>query len=90
MNTVRSRGYEAIAIADLGPTSASSADYFVARQYLNPRLSKVQGFGMEFGQANTGSPSGCTFYPTKDLFHSTVRETAIGFMEFLLTAAKKR
>ncbi|KAJ5046803.1 uncharacterized protein L3040_004028 [Drepanopeziza brunnea f. sp. 'multigermtubi'] len=77
--------YVAQQSSHLYPTSGSANDYVTARNILNPALSKINGYTVEFGFGNKDIPS-CYFYPNSEIYHSNMYETGAGFMEFLLTA----
>lgn len=69
------------------PTSGSSSDYAYARGLANTSLTKIYGFGVEFGTANEAMGDvACPFYPSQTAFNQNVRSMGAGLMEFILAA----
>ncbi|CAM1502517.1 Fc.00g045010.m01.CDS01 [Cosmosporella sp. VM-42] len=81
------RQVEALQAALFYPTSGSSADYAYSRAMVNSDVTKVRGFGVEFGAPNEAMGNiSCPFYPNQTLFNENIRSMGAGLMEFLLSA----
>ncbi|MFW0796809.1 M14 family zinc carboxypeptidase [Gordonia sp. CPCC 205515] len=80
MAAVGGRTFRPIPAADLYATSGASDDYAYSRTWIDPQLSKVHGFTMEFGYPTN-------FYPTLTEYHQNLADVGAGLMEFCLCAA---
>lgn len=87
MHAATGRYYDSYPAALLYPTSGASDDYAYARHFVDPSLSKIHGYCLEFGFGNAQVPA-CPFYPTPEQYHQHLLETNSGFMEFLLAASE--
>ncbi|KAH8201164.1 hypothetical protein TruAng_004632 [Truncatella angustata] len=79
------RKYSVEQASELYPTSGASDDYSYSRHFVDPSLSSVHAFTVEFGFSN--SQASCGFYPTAAQYKQSILETGAGFMELLLAAA---
>ncbi|KAF4509377.1 hypothetical protein G6O67_003554 [Ophiocordyceps sinensis] len=70
---------------ELYPVSGGSVDYGLAGYYGHRSgANRLNGLIVEMG---TFGPYICPFYPTSQGYHGSMRQTAVGMMEFLLNAA---
>lgn len=80
--------YKPMRTVDFYPTSGGSNDYAISRYYGHKcDANRIQGLGMEFGAPFFEEY--CPFYPSRGLYHSSLRQTGVGFMELMLFAAGK-
>jgi hypothetical protein len=80
MQTVGGRSYAPLQSVGLYPTSGISSDYAYSRYRADAKRNKVYGFTMEFGYPTN-------FYPTLSEYHSNLKDTGAGLMEFCLAAS---
>jgi hypothetical protein len=82
------RNYRAIQAAHLYPTSGCVVDHGRWRALAEPEKGRkiTKGFGIEFGAFNEQSE--CQFYPTVEEHRANMLESAVAFMELLLSAAR--
>lgn len=75
----------AITTSTYFPTSGGTTDY-AAGMYYGKKCgaNRIQALGMEFG---IESEEPCVFYPSNSLYHQSMRQVGVGFMELLLWAA---
>jgi murein tripeptide amidase MpaA len=80
MQTVGGRSYRPLQSVGLFPTSGASDDYAYSRYRADAKRNKVYGFTMEFGYPTN-------FYPTLPEYHTNLKDTGAGLMEFCLAAS---
>ncbi|KXJ86465.1 hypothetical protein Micbo1qcDRAFT_219488 [Microdochium bolleyi] len=78
------RNYTVMPSAFLYPTSGASDDYAYSRHFVNPNLSKIHSYTLEFGFGN--EQASCPFYPNATEYHNHIKEISATFMEFALAA----
>lgn len=80
MQSVGGRSYRPLQSVGLYATSGASDDYAYSRYRANAKLNKVHGFTLEFGYPTN-------FYPTLAEYHTNIKDTGAGLMEFCLAAS---
>ncbi|WYZ38226.1 hypothetical protein EsH8_III_000140 [Colletotrichum jinshuiense] len=73
--------------------SGSAIDWVYSRHIVNDRLGKTYSFKLSLGASeeeayNVALRGGCSYYPTSKQYHDSIQESAVGYMTFLLNAAK--
>ncbi|KAF5012803.1 hypothetical protein FDECE_1165 [Fusarium decemcellulare] len=86
MENAGSTLYEVMESVGLYPTAGASTDYALGRYYGKKcGASKLNSYTIEFGESS-GSAA-CPFYPSKEQYHTWMKQVASGLMEVALKAA---
>ncbi|OLN89019.1 Carboxypeptidase A4-like protein 2 [Colletotrichum chlorophyti] len=78
----------------LGVSSGSAVDWAYSRHIVDESLSKVRSFKFNLGATEeeaeeVGLKGGCPHYPTRQQYNDRLRESAVGYMTFLLRVFEK-
>jgi carboxypeptidase T len=79
---VRNRQYSVMQSLNLYPTAGTSDDYAYSRHIVDPALSKVYSYTIEWGSENNSTP----FHPPYAEMSQIILEVTAGLLEFCLRA----